>query len=488
MPMRISGMVSGMDTDAMITALTANYKKKVEQSTHSQTKVTWKKDAYKDLNAKLYNFYSKTLSTARYDSSYNLKKATMSNDVASVTAKNNATNGTYTLSVDKLAQTGYMTGGEIKQYPPVTSASKLAEVRGLEDIVPCSVQIKTSDGMKSISITKDMTMSEFTSKLKEAGVNASFSDTNKRFFISSKASGESNDFEISSDNEDGNLVLQKLGLTKESGAVKIDGSDAQITVNGATFKSSSNNFVVNDLTISATKVSSEPSTVTVSNDTSKVYDKIKDLIKEYNSLMEDFSKAYYADDNSKYYMLSDDEKDKMSEKQVENWEQKIKDSLLRNDSLVGGIMSTMKEVVSKSFGDYSLASLGIGSGSYITTEKSKRGNLLIDGEDNSKNNKLQSALENDMDGVVKFFNDFSKNLYNALDKKIGSSEYSSKFTFYNDKLMDKNYKEYTQKIDKYTEQLTKMEDKYYKQFAAMEKMLSQMNSQTSSLSSLFGMK
>jgi len=39
-----------------------------------------------------------------------------------------------------------------------------------------------------------MNVNQFVSKLKEAGVNASFDENNARFFISSKESGKDNDF------------------------------------------------------------------------------------------------------------------------------------------------------------------------------------------------------------------------------------------------------------------------------------------------------
>lgn len=42
--------------------------------------------------------------------------------------------------------------------------------------------------------------------------------------------------------------------------------------------------------------------------------------------------AYNADSSKGYEPLTDDEKEAMSDKEVEKWEQKIKDSLLRRDS------------------------------------------------------------------------------------------------------------------------------------------------------------
>ena len=53
--------------------------------------------------------------------------------------------------------------------------------------------------------------------------------------------------------------------------------------------------------------------------------------------------------------------------------------------------------------------------------------------------------------------------------------------------MQTDYSNYTKKIADLEKALEDAEDRYYKKFGAMEKMLSQMESSTSSISSLFNM-
>ena len=50
MPIRLTGMNSGLDTDAIVTALVSNVKTKKEKYEKAQTKLTWSQDAWKDLN------------------------------------------------------------------------------------------------------------------------------------------------------------------------------------------------------------------------------------------------------------------------------------------------------------------------------------------------------------------------------------------------------------------------------------------------------
>lgn len=79
-----------------------------------QKKLEWKQTAWQDLNSKIYNMYSKTLSNLRLTSAYS-KKSTVSSDStkATVVASEGAVNGTQTLQVNKLAKSGYLTGAKL---------------------------------------------------------------------------------------------------------------------------------------------------------------------------------------------------------------------------------------------------------------------------------------------------------------------------------------------------------------------------------------
>ena len=61
MPIRITGMNSGLDTEAIIQELTSAKSYKKTQLEKAQTKLGWKQEAWKTLNSKVYSFYTKTL-------------------------------------------------------------------------------------------------------------------------------------------------------------------------------------------------------------------------------------------------------------------------------------------------------------------------------------------------------------------------------------------------------------------------------------------
>ena len=73
--------------------------------------------------------------------------------------------------------------------------------------------------------------------------------------------------------------------------------------------------------------------------------------------------AYNADSSKGYEPLTDDEKSAMTDDEVEKWETKIKDSLLRKDDTLSSIINTMKNDMASSFTingkSYALSSFGI---------------------------------------------------------------------------------------------------------------------------------
>ena len=212
MAIRLSGMVSGMDTESLVSALVSSYKLKKDNLVKAQTKLSWKQEKWKTMNTSIYGFYSGKLSSARFSTSYNLKTSSVSNDkYAKVSASSSAVSGTQRLKVKQLASTGYLTGGQIKAADgsKVTGDTKISDIVGTTD---GSISIKTGSETKSIDITADMNVNQFVTKLKEAGLNASYDESNARFFISAKESGKDNDFSLIANNSNGLNALEKLGI------------------------------------------------------------------------------------------------------------------------------------------------------------------------------------------------------------------------------------------------------------------------------------
>lgn len=649
MTMRMTGMMSGMDTESIIQELVSAKRTKVDDVKKKQTKLEWKQDAWKDLNTKLKNLQSKYISNMRFTSSYMKKTTAVSNSSAvSVITGENAVNGVQSLKVKQLAKTGYLTGAKMKSKSTsgesLTALSKLSDLEGSDAIGDGGqISIKTGDKEVSLNVTADTTISDVMTKLKEAGLNANFDEKQQRLFISAKTSGASNDFSITASGSNGQAALKALGIqtslkddkaalaeyqkwadyvgaddtetakkmeslyqdevqsrvdgyltsykelkanlanldenlkkaqaggdtdsaaaiqkiidtqtaelnkitdnidvtettdadsnvtytatakdaltadvkkayvdranyaksmidnmnsaSTEGMATKIDGQDAEIELNGATFTNNTNVFEINGLTFTALSETKdgEAVTITTQDDTDGIYDMIKGFLKEYNSIMNEMDKLYNADSASKYEPLTDDEKDAMSDTEVEKYEKKIKDSLLRRDSTLSTIRSKLTSVMSGGTTvdgkQMYLSDFGIDTLSYFTAAENEKNAYHIDGDPDDENtsgnaDKLKSMIASDPDTVVSFFSSLHKELYSTMNDLSKAVEgYRSYGSFYDDKKMKSDYSDYTTKIAELEEKVNDYEDKWYSKFSKMETALAKMQSNASAITGLLG--
>jgi len=285
--------------------------------------------------------------------------------------------------------------------------------------------------------------------------------------------------------------------TGSTGAVRTVGADSQIILNGATFTSSSNNFNINGLTIQALNKTEtgKPITVTSSTDVDGIYNMIKGFLTGYNELVNGLDAAYNATSAKGYEPLTTDEKSAMTDTEVEAWEKKIKDALLRKDSTVNSVSNSLKTDMLGSFTTNgvksTLATFGINTLSYFTSADNEKGAYHIDGDskdsDTSGNtDKLRAAIASDPEGVTSFFSQLSSSVYTDLTARMKSSTLRSAYTIYNDKELTTEYSEYTTKISDWETKISTMEDYYNKKFTAMETAMSKLNSNSASLTSLLG--
>ena len=308
--------------------------------------------------------------------------------------------------------------------------------------------------------------------------------------------------DVTVSNTDGVYGISGTSSYSSDGAKKVNGTDAKITLNGVEYTSSSNAITVNGLTINALAKtdSDKPITVTTQTDAQGLYDKIKDFLSEYNDVINDLTKLYNADSSKGYEPLTDEEKDKMSDTEVEKWEKKIKDSLLRRDTTLNTVMSTITNSMAKSYSytdsngvkkSFSLASFGISTLGILGAEKNEYNAYHIDGDADdssvsSKTDKLMAAITEDPDSVVNFFKDLTEGLYKNLDKQMKSTSLRSAYTIYNDKELKKEYDNYSDLISTWEERLADMENSYYKKFSKMESALATLQSNSTSLTNMMG--
>lgn len=274
------------------------------------------------------------------------------------------------------------------------------------------------------------------------------------------------------------------------------GKDAKIILNGVEYEGESNTFEVNGLTITALQKSDEVATLTTRRDTDGVYNIVKNFLKEYNAIINEMDKLYNAESTKGYEPLTDEEKDELTDTEIEKWETKIKDSVLRRDSNLSSLSSAMKSIMLKGAmvngKQMYLSNFGIETLGYFASADNEKNAYHINGDEDdvavsSKTNDLKAAIAADPDTVISFFSQLAQNLYTELDKQSRSIDGVRSFgSFYDDKRMETEYKNYTTKIKKQEDKLTAMQDKWYNKFAAMETALAKMQSNQSAVSSLLG--
>lgn len=280
-------------------------------------------------------------------------------------------------------------------------------------------------------------------------------------------------------------------------AQKTVGQDAKIYLNGVEYNSDKNTFAINGLTltVSGTTAPNEEVTITTEDDITGVYDMIKNFIKEYNTLINQMDKLYNAESARGYEPLTDEEKESMSDSQIEEWEEKITDSILRKDSSLNSIFSAMKRIMSEGVEVNGkmmyLSSFGINTQNYFSAPEFEKNAYHIDGDSDdsvSSGNAdvLKSMIASDPDTVISFFTQLSNNMREEMFELMKGTEYSSVLTAYDDKKMQTEYDDYTTKIKELEKKLADYEDKWYAKFAAMETALAKMQNNASAVTSLLG--
>lgn len=251
MSIRITGMFSGLDTESIISELVSAQSVKKNSLVKAQTKLSWKQDAWKALNTKIYNFYTNTLSDMRYQSSYLKKITKVSNTNAiSVITGDNAVDGVRSVKVNQLAKGGRLTGSSLStksgvHFSGAASLAQLRKHRGGEVLGTGSDSASLSGSFRVVgaqgqyvdfSINENTTIDDVVGMIKSTGLNANYDQESQRIFISSKNTGAANNFNLIAGDEGGMNALALLGLLSKDDIVSADPSNPTQTEIWAGYK------------------------------------------------------------------------------------------------------------------------------------------------------------------------------------------------------------------------------------------------------------
>lgn len=368
------------------------------------------------------------------------------------------------------------------------------DITGSSKLIDLGIAQGTSIKVNGTEIVVDRTttLDSLASAMAKTGINASYDTNQGRFYLSSKNTGVDNAFTVEADD----ATLAALGLNLTDGeAGKIDASDASLVYNGVEYTQATNSFNINGLTMDVSSVGGEQA-FSVDTDVDGIYDKVKSFVKEYNTLITEMNKLYDASSSRGYEPLTSDEKDAMTDEDIKNWEDKIKGSLLRRDSTISTLLTSMRTTLNKSVkvtnsdgttSRYALSSFGI-----VTSDYTEKGQLHIQGNADdsdfaSLDDKLKAAISDNPEALMKTLttlgDEIYKNFQSSMKRVVGVR---SSLTFYNDLEMDDDIKSYKEDVTRLQEKLQDEQDKYYKQFSSMETALTKLQSQQTYISQLFG--
>lgn len=476
-----TGVSSGLDTDAMVEAMLVNYQNKINKAQQKQSKYEYKQEAWNKMNDKLNDFYSK-VDKMRLASNYSVTTGSSTNSAITIHTTSSTTKGTHTIEVTKLASSA-MVAAKIKNLEDdIDKNTKLSDLNlGIVEGDQLNITI---DGKKNeIKIEKDETLATLESKLKNIDKNLAINlDTkNKTLFISATEAGKK------TITIDGNLKDKLF----DSDIKTVEGEDAQYTYNGISgFTSSSNKIEINGISMTLNEITTAPVKIEISSDTKPIVNMIKDFVEAYNELISDIDKQYNATSTG-LNPLTDAEKEEMEADEIEKYEEKLKAEALRKDSTLKMVRENLRNSLQGSLSSNEkykdLASIGITTGLW-----SENGKLYLDEE------KLTEALENNSEEVItlltkksaknadgtKVEGGFIANMYDAYEvmrKRIESVK--SYKSYYNDYVIKESIKSSKSAVTKAKEKYEAMRKIYQAKFTAMEKALSTINSQGSTISS-----
>lgn len=392
--------------------------------------------------------------------------------------------------------------------------AKLKDSGLLAGAIPSVPTTMDINGAK-IEITADDTINSIMDKINknaDAGVKISYLQNSGKFTIASTVEGASGklgldetakklfgvtDADIEAGKgQDAIVTVQYAGSSEQINLVRSSNTFTQdglnITVKGefGVYENKAGVSAADDkIDIKANAEAGNEITFESKANVDSLLTNIKDMVNAYNEIVDLVNSLVSTKPDRDYAPLTDDQKEEMSEEQIEKWEKKAKEGILFGDDLLRNLSSDLRFVAGGSLMNQ-LEAIGI---SEVTGYQSN-GKLTID------ENKLKNALESEPDKVARLFTDTKTGLMTNMKKvtdsyaktwgtkgsliaRAGSEAAAMSLT---DNELYTSMKDIDDIIKQLQTRLKSEQDRYIAQFTRLETVIAQMNSQSSYLSSMSG--
>lgn len=481
--MRIGGLATGMDIDQMVDKLMDAERIPYNKLKQDQTKLTWKQDAFRDVNKALLELDNKMLDM-KLSRTYNAKNvsSTQENAVTGIPSSESRS-GTYQFEVEKLATQAINVGEKVEQ--------KIDE----KYVGEHSFVTYDEDGEKvthEFTVEEDDTVNDVLERISkdDSPVRAFYDQATKKVILETTRTGKYNDNgqEIEFGKSSIEFFEKALGLTEENA---IDATDASfIYNNGAQMTSKNNSYELDGTLFEFHSETNGSARLSVSTDEDAVFDSITDFINTYNDVVETINATQQEERFRDFPPLTDEEKNDMSEDEIKKWEEKAQSGILRGESILSNGLFNMRNSwygsVENEGKFNSITEIGIS-----TSKKYLDGGKLEIDED-----LLRKAIAEDPENVQNLFSNSSdgneRGIINRLDDKVDQiskqiNDRAGKATSTLDNFsLGKRMKEVNKRISDFEVRLENIETRYWNQFTQMEKAIQRMNDQSAQLFSQFG--
>ncbi len=492
--MRIGGIASGFDTEQIVKDLMRAERMPMDRLYQQKVRSELQRDAYREVNTMLRRLQEKAFDM-RLQGSFTAFQASSSQEaVAAAAATGAARAGSFDLHVTELASgasfnTNTVDATAFDNWRPEAGETKVLRLR-----------TDAEGEFTEITVTADDSLDDVWARMnrsRDLGLQVFF-DEQSGVALRSRATGSQAVIEFGTSNADTASFLAdvlNVGSTAEPWEGPLaEGSDAKLTVNGLDITRAANTFSLDGTSV--TLHSTGTTTIQVQADVDAVQQRISDFVDLYNELITDIQERLNEPVHRDFPPLTNEQRQAMSDREIELWEEKAHSGMLRGDQMLTGILTNLRMAWSAPVegGEGSatlLSQVGIATRSWH-----ERGILHVD------ENKLKQALAEDPDGVMRLFTQTPSEegatsqmgVARRLDLALRSGMERVTRTAgnpvhrFDQSFLGNEIRRFEERLDAMEERMQRVEQRYWRQFTTMERMLSDMYAQSDWLSQqLMGM-
>ena len=299
--MAVGGIGGGaIDVAGIVSQLMQIERQPLQKMQKDMAGIQTKLSAWGKLQAAVSNLQEATRALTRADT-WQASKASSSDETSIMVAgEARSAAGSYSLSVQALAQSQSVVTGAFAANDTVVGGGTLQIQMGTVDAAGTGFTVDGARPAVSITIAPDSTLADIRSAINSAnaGVSASILDdgTGKRLVLTSRESGQANAFEITATDLDGDhgdasglsaLAVSATASAGANGTLRTQlARDAQLTVNGLAITAGSNRLdgVIEGVTLTLKKVIEAPVEVAIGSDEAATRETLDKFVTAYNEL------------------------------------------------------------------------------------------------------------------------------------------------------------------------------------------------------------